>query len=238
VKQIPLSKGRAFAIVDDEDFDELSKYSWQIVGGYASRHLEWPSGKGGKWRNISMHRQIMGLGDNDDCHVDHIDRNPLNNCKANLRLCKPAENFRNRKVLSTNTSGYKGVSWHAALKKWRAQIQVDGKKIMLGVYETPEAAHQAYCIKAAELHGQFANREILDVAEQLSGVSAFTPRGNKTGLKGVTYFPSEGIWRARIMRNGKRIELGTFRSPEEAHNAYCRAAEIPSMQGRWRTKAA
>lgn len=49
---------------------------------------------------------------------------------------------------------------------------------------------------------------------------------NQSGFKGVSVqggnrkFP----YRASIMANGKRVGLGTFKTPEEAHEAYCQAA--------------
>ena len=48
------------------------------------------------------------------------------------------------------------------------------------------------------------------------------PRHNTSGYKGV-YF-RWGFWRACIKRNGRRIYLGVFATPEEAHAAYVAAA--------------
>lgn len=230
MKEIPLTKGLV-AIVDDEDYEELSKYKWQSVKGYAYRVLLVSDGKGRQ--RIGMHRQIMGLDLSDERVVDHIDRNPINNKRSNLRICTEAENAMNRSMLSANKSGYKGVSWEKNLKKWRAQIQVNGKNFALGVYSTPEEAHAAYCIKAVELHGEFANAEIKKAAEALSGREPHKPRRNRTGLKGIQYSVESRKWRAKIIRNGVLRYLGYFDTPEAAHEAYCQAArEMPSMQGR------
>jgi hypothetical protein len=46
----------------------------------------------------------------------------------------------------------------------------------------------------------------------------------KSGLKGVSEF--HGRWQARIARDGTLISLGTFATPEEAHAAYCEAADV------------
>ena len=57
---------------------------------------------------------------------------------------------------STNTSGYKGVSFRSDTKKWQASLMKNYKKISLGCYETAEEAHKAY-LKGAEKHfGEFA----------------------------------------------------------------------------------
>lgn len=77
--------------------------------------------------------------------IDHIDRNPLNNKIENLREVTHSENCFNRLKNKNNTSGYKGVSFHKTMNKWRAMIKVKGKDICLGYYPFPEDAYKAYC---------------------------------------------------------------------------------------------
>lgn len=86
--------------------------------------------------------------------VDHIDGDPLNNKWSNLRAATPAENLSNARRRRANKSGYKGVS--RIRNKWRAAITKNGKCHYLGVFETPEQAHAAYCAAAVKLAGQFA----------------------------------------------------------------------------------
>lgn len=69
--------------------------------------------------------------------IDHIDGNPSNNTPDNLRDVTNAMNCRNQKTRCTNKSGYPGVSWKPKNKKWTAQLQVDGKKLYLGLFKTP-----------------------------------------------------------------------------------------------------
>lgn len=47
---------------------------------------------------------------------------------------------------------------------------------------------------------------------------------NRVGLKGVRETPQPGVWSARIRLYGREIYLGRYRSPHEAHQAYCAAA--------------
>ena len=89
--------------------------------------------------------------------IDHIDGNPANNRLDNLREASRTENSRNRRMQYSNTSGYKGVYWFKAARKWHAQIHTNGRNKHLGLFLTAEAAHAAYCKAAAELHGEFAN---------------------------------------------------------------------------------
>lgn len=42
-------------------------------------------------------------------------------------------------------------------KRWIAQITAGYQVFYLGTFDTPEAAHEVYCAKAKELHGEFAN---------------------------------------------------------------------------------
>lgn len=54
-------------------------------------------------------------------------------------------------------------------------------------------------------------------------------KDNVSGFKGVSFHRSTRKWQAHIMLNQKSIYLGIFTTPEEAHLAYCQAAE--SMHG-------
>ena len=91
--------------------------------------------------------------------IDHIDGNGLNNAFSNLRKSDASENQCNTKKRSNNSSGFKGVGWSKLHKRWRARIQFKGREHSLGLFDTPELAHMAYCKAAAELHGEFARGE-------------------------------------------------------------------------------
>lgn len=88
--------------------------------------------------------------------IDHIDIDRANNRWANLREASRSQNQGNTRVPSTNTSGFKGVSLDKESRKWRAQIRAGGKKRWLGSFNTPDAAHAAYCAAAEKNFGEFA----------------------------------------------------------------------------------
>lgn len=89
--------------------------------------------------------------------VDHINGNKIDNRIENLRSAAYFENMMNVKKTSSNKSGYKGVSFNTKRQKWIAQIKRNKEHFYLGEFDTPEKAHEIYCQKAIELHGQFAN---------------------------------------------------------------------------------
>lgn len=80
--------------------------------------------------------------------IDHIDGNPANNCKSNLRICTQGENVCNKSFMSNNNSGIIGVSKdHRRGRKsnWCAEIRYGGKRWHIGAYiYIEEAAYARY----------------------------------------------------------------------------------------------
>lgn len=105
-----------------------------------------------------VHRLVwlMFYGDPPE-FIDHIDCNKKNNRIENLRAADKSTNNMNLEWNKRNTSGYKGVSFDKDSGKWKAQIKFNHKKYSIGRFSTPELAHAAYCKKALELFGEFAN---------------------------------------------------------------------------------
>ena len=155
MKQIILTQGR-YAIVDDEDFDLVSRYKWYTIHDlkgnfwYARTNIR----INGKRTTTTMHRIIMNPENGKV--VDHIDGNGLDNRRLNLRVCFNAENCKNKRLNKNNKSGFKGVSWHNVLKKWRVRIFCNGSYFHIGVYHNVEEAAKAYDNAAIEHHGEYA----------------------------------------------------------------------------------
>jgi hypothetical protein len=95
-------------------------------------------------------------GDMPILEVDHIDCDPLNNSISNLRLATRSQNLANTRKKAGRTSKYKGVYWQKHTQKWMARIQVKGKSLYLGIFDSEEEAHAAYCKSAKEHFGAFA----------------------------------------------------------------------------------
>lgn len=89
-----------------------------------------------------------------DLHVDHINGRREDDRFCNLRLASHSENGCNSKRRVDNSTGFKGVQPHRG--RYQSQIRVAGRQLYLGLFSTPEEAHEAYCTAARRYHGAFA----------------------------------------------------------------------------------
>jgi HNH endonuclease/AP2 domain len=91
--------------------------------------------------------------------IDHANGDKTDNRWSNLREATQSQNTTNARTSIRNTSGYRGVSMDRSKprqKKWRATIEVDGRTISLGYFDTPERAFIAYIFAAWDHFGDFA----------------------------------------------------------------------------------
>jgi hypothetical protein len=110
------------------------------------------------WKPFLAHRLawLYVYGEMPSMFLDHINGDRSDNRIANLRPADKKQNLWNVKRHSDNKSGYKGVHFHSQTGKWRAQGMANGKRHHLGLYETPELAHSAYCDFARNAFGEYA----------------------------------------------------------------------------------
>lgn len=134
-------------LVDNWDYEILKKRKWTDNGfGYAAS--TW------NYKQHSAQKIIMWCPEGYE--LDHINGNTLDNRKENLRICTRTQNSFNKPKPSSNTSGYKGVSWSKFYKKWHAQISAHGKPTDLGFFKDKKDAARAYNKAAKKLHGDYA----------------------------------------------------------------------------------
>src|SRR3990167_2666087 len=100
---IQLTKGK-FALVDEEDYEKVNQFKWHFQGGYAARTYR---DEDGKTKSIWMHQFILNYFV--PRHIDHINRNGLDNRKENLRKILKWQNAFNRERKTKSKTGYRGV---------------------------------------------------------------------------------------------------------------------------------
>lgn len=144
MKRIKLTKGR-YALVDDEDFEFLQKWSWH------TDHDRYAVCKDSPTSVLYMHRLLMNAPKG--IVVDHINGDGFDNRKGNLRLCTHGQNIANSKISKNSKTGYKGVSFHEAESKYNCFIQ----RTWIGYFDNPRHAAIAYDLWAKDLFGEFAN---------------------------------------------------------------------------------
>ncbi len=109
-------------------------------------------------KRVNLARLIMAPSD--DMVVDHINHNPLDNRRCNLRICTRAENSRNNSGHKHRIHAFKGVVLHkphvGISNAWRAYTRVSGKRIWFGYFETEVNAAMAYNRNAMKMFGEFA----------------------------------------------------------------------------------
>jgi hypothetical protein len=159
MKQVHLGGAKAAgrtALVDDADYDLVSRYRWhawectrkgRIIGPYAAAGI-W---RDGKMKTLFMHALITGWRE-----TDHRDHNGLNNQRSNLRDATHSQNACNQRPQAGRLSAYKGVTWDSRAQKWRARITVAGKLRCLGRFADEGDAAKAYDAAALAAWGEYA----------------------------------------------------------------------------------
>lgn len=141
-------------IIDLEDLEKIRYKKWRQSYG----HIVTGSGK----NQPRLTHILMGLNKEDGKVVDHIDGNPYNNRKSNLRVCTQGENTLNKHYMSRNTSGVIGVSYDRRKdrrKKWVSEIRFKDRKFHLGTYLYIEEAAYARYVAQNFLFKEFSNND-------------------------------------------------------------------------------
>ena len=171
MKEIPLTQGKV-ALVDDEDYNELSKFKWHahLCSGhwYAVRRAR----ESHNLKTILMHRSIMNAPTG--LMVDHKNGDGLDNQRSNMRLATNSQNAANSKKVGNTRSIYRGVTRIGKQVFWTASIKVNGDSMYLGRFQYERDAALAYDEKAFEVFGEFAR---LNFPEELRASTAIRKAG-------------------------------------------------------------
>lgn len=154
MREIPLtSPGGFVALIDEEDLDLVSAYSWHVVLTRAGmRYARASVLVGSEVKSILMHRLVAAAPPKKV--VDHWDRDGLHNWRDNLRVCGQGGNMANRVINRGNKTGFKGVSPFRG--RYRAHICLNRRRMALGVFPSAEEAAAAYDDAARGCFGEFA----------------------------------------------------------------------------------
>jgi hypothetical protein len=160
MKRIKLTQGK-FAIIDDDDYEKVSKYKWHLDKGtsilYARSTID--------GRKIRLHRFVTDIKDK-KLLVDHNDSDGLNCQKGNLTICNHSQNGANTRKIKSGSSRYKGVRWVKARSKWNARITVDKVVKHLGTFSDENDAGKAYNAAAVLAFGEFARINTIENNER------------------------------------------------------------------------
>lgn len=207
---IPLTQNK-FAIVDEDMEQSLSTHRWCVNNGYA-RRADYSTGS-----PVAIFMAVAIMNPPAGTEVDHINGNPLDNRRENLRIVTPQNNARN-KVHRKNSSGYTGVTWVKRINRWQATITVNNKTLNLGYFDIPRDASDAYQKAAAEHFGEF-RRDAVTVSDPVITRTAQRPAvtaGNTSGHHGISFDNERKSWIVQL-RDGKKTDrIGRFKTLEAA----------------------
>lgn len=140
---------------DMEDYELIRQYCWTDSIRKSDGYHQIKALVRGTKKDIKMHQLVFGK------YCDHIDRNPLNNRKYNLRNASPSENLQNRRIEKHNKSGITGVCWDNRDERWLAYIVIDGKPTILGRYKEKDDAIISRLKAEKEYYKEFASQSNL-----------------------------------------------------------------------------
>ena len=215
--QIQITGG--VALIDDLDQGLIMGHSWHTNDhGYAISRI------GGKL--VRMHRLITGAKEGE--HVDHKNRNTLDNRRKNLRVGLRNHNMWNsikkdRGGKRKTSSKFKGVNRsNGRWPGWHAEVWKFGKKIFTKRFPSEVDAAIGYNIVAKREFGEYALLNSVDASASDKRrvaliVNSFQPKGPKGDKKGcVTFSKAWGRWTYRTIVDGKMKTIGGYKSREEA----------------------
>lgn len=143
-------------LVDDVDAMFALSFRLSATGGREGKYIR--GYKKGFDNPVGLHRLIAERAGFDmQNQIDHHNGNLYDFQRENLRPATGSQNQCNRPAPCTNTSGHKGVSWDKNRCKWFAKIQIKGRQIPLGRFDSYDEACREYDEAARKYHGEFAN---------------------------------------------------------------------------------
>ncbi len=184
----------ATAVIDLEDVEKCKPYKWAFVNRYVISRIH--------GKNVRLHRFLLDYYG--DKVIDHIDRNPLNNRRSNMRIVEITINNCNREAKNIRCSDN---------GKYSVELRRFGKRYTSRRFDTMEEALE----EKNKIIKKFEN-------EIDSHIKEYQLKKGIT-MTGVSLVPS-GRWKANFWRNNKCHYVGTYDTKEEAYEARMKALRI------------
>lgn len=150
-KRIHVYGSPAPALVDDDIFEIASSMAWHLSPDGYVRSCSYD-------RSTVIYLSSLALGQPSSASnpIHYLNDNKLDCRRRNLAVVTPSQLMGTKRLHKNNTSGYKGVSWSKAVRKWRAYISPQGKCITLGYFHDKLDAAKAYDAAAVKYFGPTA----------------------------------------------------------------------------------
>lgn len=138
-----------YATIDDADAELVAGSKWTLWGTdrgrrYATRYNRARfAAEGKKRQNEFLHEALMGARPFLGAEIDHINRDPLDNRRSNLRWVTHAENVQNKSASRGSTSEHRGVYFDKRSGRWVGQVKRDGRKVWARSFQTERQAADA-----------------------------------------------------------------------------------------------
>lgn len=230
MKKIPLRNKDGevvdWALVDDEVYEMVSAYRWHKTHyGYACKSKT--KLHESMWMHRFIYERVNGPIKLD--HLDHIDRNRLNNQLSNLREATTLQNNLN-KTRGYSPTGYIGVTVddrYEGRMRFAARISINDKPKTIAYLDSARDAAIARDIYVQDLYpGELIEINVPEATkEEIERVrakiySAKQRKGAMSQYVGVRYDKRRGTWNATIKIDYKAHYIGRFPDEASAARAY------------------
>lgn len=125
------TKGQeAICLIDIVDYKKISSYAWTIKRDEQNNFRVRCTSS--EYKGKDLHRLLFSY-DTKNFVIDHINRNPLDNRRINLRLTTHSVNSTNAKARSNSKTGIRGVYYRdervgISRPSWVCEWSIDGKR--------------------------------------------------------------------------------------------------------------
>jgi hypothetical protein len=202
-------------LIDKEDYDKVKHHKCSIVSGYV--HIDT------KEKSLILSRFLSEVNDT-SIYIDHIDSNPMNNTRKNLRLSNFIKNAQNKEKMDGATSKYYGVSYHKNTDRWVAYVANDNEVKFRKTYadeQTAARARDLYILdNIPEPHYKFnfewTEEDKISWRKKLNDIYDEYDNRFTSMYTGIHHNDKYDTWIVSIKKNQKKVHSKSFTDEETA----------------------